>query len=95
MREGRAAHSSCAVFGPDVVKEMSDAFDLAWTAMLARNQACAIESSQAKTRQHLAFAIIEFARQGRRGANELSACALRRLCPPGLDGKAAHQTSPS
>jgi hypothetical protein len=78
-----------AVFAPEIVKEMGEAFDLAWATMLASKHACAAGDMKAETRRQLACAIIQAARTGTSDRARLSKSALRCLFPLGLDGQAS------
>lgn len=83
------ALAGSAVFGPEVVKEMSEAFDLAWGTMLALRHVCATDRLAAGTRRQLALAIVNAARRGLRDRARLCESALGCLFPLGLDGEAA------
>jgi len=84
---------NAAVFAPDIVKAMCEAFDLAWTSMLAANLACAADRFAAETRRQLAIAIVESACRGTCDRHRLSENALRSFFPLGLPGQAEQDRS--
>jgi hypothetical protein len=74
---------SAGSFTPDVVEAMGEAFDLAWTVLLAAGHPCATGPLETGTRYQLALAIVESARQGTRCRVQLSHRALRSFFPLG------------
>jgi hypothetical protein len=82
-----ASSRSSEKLAPDI-QAMSEALDLAWTALRTANHACATGRLQAGTRHQLALAIVESARRGTRDGVGLSKSALRSFFPIGLDGEA-------
>jgi hypothetical protein len=81
-----------AVFHPELVNAMSEAFDLAWNTMLAADHVCAVGRLEAETRRELALTILESARNGTRGRARLSESALRCLFPLGA-GRRGHRAT--
>lgn len=87
IAEREPAYGGPAVFGPEVVKAMIEALDLAWQTILASRHAWTAGGLDAETRLRLAQAIVEAARTGTRDRARLSESALRCMFPLGLDGQ--------
>ena len=86
--EHKPAFGGPAVFEPEVVKEMIEAFEFAWRIMVASDHVCTTGSLQDETRRQLALAIVELARGGTHDLGRLYLGALRCMFPLGLDGHA-------
>jgi hypothetical protein len=76
-----------AVFEPEVVKEMSEAFEFAWRVMVASNHIRTTGGLQDETRRQLALTIVELARGGIHDLRRLYLGALRCMFPLELDGQ--------
>ena len=91
--EGERTLLGLAVFTPEIIQVMGEAFDRAWSAMLAAEVACATGHLAAETRRQLALAIVESARRGTRDRVRLSKDALRSFLPLGLEGEVGGRQS--
>jgi hypothetical protein len=74
-----------AVFTPEIIQVMGQAFDRAWCAMIAADVVCATGHLAPETRRQLALAIVESARRGTHDRVRLSEDALRSFLPLGLE----------
>lgn len=78
-----------AVFTPDMVQAMSEAFDQAWTVMLATDGDATRNHVAADTRRRLALAIVNAARRGMRDRDQLIESALGNPFLLGWTGRSA------
>jgi hypothetical protein len=74
-------------FDPETLQVMTDAFDRAWTSLLASGAPFSVAEHAETAREILAKHIIKAARNGERDQHQLCQGALLQLAKTGLQSK--------